>query len=41
MFADRFYNRYRDDFGRQAVDAMNALWALIAVNIFCFVISAF
>ena len=41
MFSDRFYNRYRDDSGHQAVDAMNALWALIAANILCFVISGF
>ena len=41
MFSERFYNRYRDDYGRQAADAMNTLWILIGINVVCFFLSGF
>lgn len=41
MIFDRSYMHYRDDYAKMARDAMNAVWMLIAANIFCFLLSNF
>ena len=41
MFSERFYNQFRDDSGFRAREAMNALWVLIGINLFCFAVSDF